>query len=779
MWREEALPERWRLFRETWLRHHPDWEHRLWTDESLLAFTARCYPEMVPILESYPSPVMRADATRYLLLDHFGGVYADLDTECLRPIEPLLSDADLLLPLEPEEHVSSAVAREFGLSRIVGNAWMASVPGHGFWKRVIEALVERRGEKGPLAATGPFLLTDLVGSGLPEDQVPRLLPSSTVFPATNLDLGWLNARKPGSPHGFGPGTHAIHYWDGTWWRTPGQRTKVHLLRSTRPVVSGWLDGREARALLDAASPPPLVSCLMVTGRRPALAALAIDCFRRQTHPARELIVIDDSGTDALADAVGNDPDGTGGLIRWVKLPPGNQPLGALRNRALAEARGDFLCQWDDDDLSAPDRLERQLGALLATGADACAPARLHLWWPARDWIAESSSRIWECALMWRRGAIAGYPERRAGEDTPPVQALARSGLIAVLEAPELYTYVHHGANTFPEAHWMTLWSASRRRATGEACRLRLGLMEGILPCGAYLQATGGEPLDRSSALPREEAPGKEEPAALPRRRSARPERTDPPPVLVATPIKDAGPHLERFFKNWEETDYPAARLSLVMLESDSADDSAARAQRLLAEHAGRFARTGFWKSDHGFRPEEPRWSPSVQRRRRAVLARCRNELLERGLQQESWVLWTDVDVESWPPDVIHRLLEAGRSIVAPHCVLEPGGASYDLNTFVFRDPSWGDGEDHRLDGLYQPPRGETRRYLESFRREAEIVVDGIGGTMLLIDADLHRDGLRFPARPYRGYLESEGLAFLARDLGSPCWALPGLEIVHR
>ena len=457
-------------------------------------FVARHYPEMTEILEAYPTPIQRSDAARYLLLDHFGGVYADLDTECLRPIEPLLAEGELLLPLEPEEHLTSKVVREAGLARVIGNAWMASAPGHGFWKRVIDGLRNGRGEQNPLSATGPFFLTRLIEAGLPEPMRPRLLPSATVFPATNQDMAWLNARQPGAAHGFGGHVYCIHYWDGSWWRRATDRTKIHLLRAMRPVLSGLLDESAAGALVDATAPPPLVSCLMVTGRRPALAELAMDCFRRQTYPNRELIVVDDSGTDALAEAVARHDGGKRASIRWLRLPPEGKALGALRNISLAEARGEFLCQWDDDDLSAPDRLYRQAAALLATGADACAPARLQLWWPARDWLSESSSRVWECALMWKKDGIIAYPELRAGEDTPPVEALAKRGLIALLEDPALYTYVHHGANTFPDQHWLKLWSASRRQATGETCRLRLGLMDGPLPCREYLRALGALPL---------------------------------------------------------------------------------------------------------------------------------------------------------------------------------------------------------------------------------------------------------------------------------------------
>ncbi len=69
-------------------------------------------------------------------------------------------------------------------------------------------------------------------------------------------------------------------------------------------------------------------------------------------------------------------------------------------------------------------------------------------------------------------------------------------------------------------------------------------------------------------------------------------------------------------------------------------------------------------------------------------------------------------------------------------------------------------------------------YLSEFRQHPCVEVDGVGGTMLLVRADLHREGLVFPATSYKGYIETEGLAVLARDMGYRCWALPNLEIFH-
>jgi hypothetical protein len=775
MWRDEHLPPRWAACCETWKRHHPGWEYRFWTDASLREFVAKRYPDFLEVYDGYARPVMRSDAARYLLLDHFGGMYADLDMECLRSVEALVAGQGLLLPLEPEAHLESRVSVEHGVRRLVGNAWMASEPGHAFWERVKDGMRQRRALTAPLMATGPFLLSDLVNQCTSREEMPTLLPSETVYPVTNLDVDWLASRVPGSGHGFGPGTNAIHYWDGSWWRKTGSALKMQLLRGGAAVVAGWLDVQRTSSNAVCQAFRPLVSCLMVTGKRPHLAALAIEAFRRQTYANRELVIIDDSGGEALREACGGEDP----LIRWVRLPPEQLTLGALRNRALAEARGEVLCQWDDDDLSAPQRLERQVQALAATGADACGLLRLHLWWPAQERLAVSSSRVWEGALMWRKGCIAAYPELRAGEDTPPVKALVARGTVVMIDAPSLYVYIHHGENTFSAEHWQSLWVAASQRSSGQACRLKLQLMQGVLPCDAYLVSLG---------LPAWEAGARVEEAV-----KARPVEVgetlqeagapvlvvlELPRILVATPIKNAVPFLEGFFAGLRGLDYPAAKLNLAFLEGDSDDATVGRMEGLMEEHGAAFGGVRLMRRDFGYRPGGARWEVSQQRRRREILAKSRNLLVEGALGQEEWVLWVDVDVVSWPADIIHRLLAMGREIVTPHCVREAGGMSFDLNTFVFRDAEKRDGSDCLRDGLYQPERGATRLYLESFRDRAEVEVDGVGGTMLWVKADLHRDGLRFPARPYRGFIETEGLAFAARDFGVKCWGLPQLEILH-
>jgi Glycosyl transferase family 2 len=51
-------------------------------------------------------------------------------------------------------------------------------------------------------------------------------------------------------------------------------------------------------------------------------------------------------------------------------------IGAKRNLACEEARGEIIAHWDDDDWHAPDRLRYQTQALLHRGADVCGLATL-------------------------------------------------------------------------------------------------------------------------------------------------------------------------------------------------------------------------------------------------------------------------------------------------------------------------------------------------------------------------------------------------------------------
>ena len=56
------------------------------------------------------------------------------------------------------------------------------------------------------------------------------------------------------------------------------------------------------------------------------------------------------------------------------------------------------------------------------------------------------------------------------------------------------------------------------------------------------------------------------------------------------------------------------------------------------------------------------------------------------------------------------------------------------------------------------------------RREVDL--DGVGGTALLVKADVHRDGAMFPPFPFYHLIETEGFAKMASRLGWKSYGLP-------
>ena len=52
---------------------------QLWTDKKAREFIAAEYPWFLETFDGYTYPIQRADAIRYFVLHHFGGIYIDLD----------------------------------------------------------------------------------------------------------------------------------------------------------------------------------------------------------------------------------------------------------------------------------------------------------------------------------------------------------------------------------------------------------------------------------------------------------------------------------------------------------------------------------------------------------------------------------------------------------------------------------------------------------------------------------------------------------------------------
>ena len=213
---------------------------------------------------------------------------------------------------------------------------------------------------------------------------------------------------------------------------------------------------------------PTVTCIMPTYNRRRFVPRAIEYFLRQDYDRSELLIVDD-GSDPVGDLVPAHP-----RVRYVALPS-RILLGAKRNLACAQAAGDIILHWDDDDWHAPRRVRYQVESLLAEGADVCGISRI-FFYDCRDrraWIyaypATERPWLYGNSLCYRRDFWERnrFADVQVGEDTRFVWA-SHGGRMLGLPDSTFHVSIVHGDNvSAPQSSG----SYCSRYETSEVCRL--------------------------------------------------------------------------------------------------------------------------------------------------------------------------------------------------------------------------------------------------------------------------------------------------------------------
>ncbi len=149
----DPFPDEFAAYRQTWLDLNPGWELRFWTDENFPAADDLRRPEAA---ERLRAPWERGDIFRLEILWREGGVHVDTDFECLRPIEPLIAEADFFIGLRKPGKLNGAL--------------MGSVAGHSLLERGLDEIRPRTtygmrmgaGEANVKDETGPRFLDNLL-----------------------------------------------------------------------------------------------------------------------------------------------------------------------------------------------------------------------------------------------------------------------------------------------------------------------------------------------------------------------------------------------------------------------------------------------------------------------------------------------------------------------------------------------------------------------------------------------------------------------------------------
>ena len=185
-----------------------DFEYRFWDDAAMDAFVASTYPQHHEWWKAMTPVIKKVDTSRYFLMHHFGGVYVDVDVDCIRPVS----------------EVAAALPR--------GTAWNGGYPEcfqlmsdahHAFWPWMIDRIHATLENADAWTSTGPSGLNDALAAYVERRGKDVLIPWRTYdttpgwleFAANegNMSVPWFvdNFKKPDDGRLDGRGV-CVGFW---------------------------------------------------------------------------------------------------------------------------------------------------------------------------------------------------------------------------------------------------------------------------------------------------------------------------------------------------------------------------------------------------------------------------------------------------------------------------------------------------------------------------------------------------------------------------------------
>lgn len=172
-------------------------KYMLWTDDSSREFIASYYPWFLETFDEYEYNIQRADAIRYFVLYHFGGIYFDLDIGCNRPLDPLLIFPIILPKTIPVGVSNDLIFAEKGHSFLAQTIHNLAVFDHSWMLNYPTVMFST----GPMFLSAQYAVFTTSQANNESDPI-RILPKS---------LYGKNAKDGEAPHSF-----FSHFYGSSW-----------------------------------------------------------------------------------------------------------------------------------------------------------------------------------------------------------------------------------------------------------------------------------------------------------------------------------------------------------------------------------------------------------------------------------------------------------------------------------------------------------------------------------------------------------------------------------
>ncbi|MCI5051714.1 MAG: hypothetical protein MRY21_01090 [Simkaniaceae bacterium] len=202
----------------SWIRLHPDWQIKFWTDRpritphprmEVVQFDAYPFKELASEYRLSDNWAERSDLLRYEILKNEGGIYVDHDVECYKSLDPLSMEYDFFCGVEPPH------APIMDTSISITNNLIAAAPEHPIFDDVV-ARVKGRWQAVEKAFPGKDVESTIYRVGHRSFNA-----FNEAVRAKAMDPGRRNGVFPASYFNKiegGGGIYAHHFLAGTWYK---------------------------------------------------------------------------------------------------------------------------------------------------------------------------------------------------------------------------------------------------------------------------------------------------------------------------------------------------------------------------------------------------------------------------------------------------------------------------------------------------------------------------------------------------------------------------------
>lgn len=208
----KPLDSRLKAMTESWIQKHPKWKYKLWINSDLENFEL----ENIRAFESSQNWGSKADIFRYEILKKYGGVYVDIDFECLKALDEIHHKCDFYC---------SRVSKN---DLMIANGLIGCCPNHPIINSCIKKISEldnlkKQSNDDVFKQTGPHMFTAKVLEFFLDHNMSeeKLLIFPYIyyfpFPADKRSFFWNNQFTDKQIKKYlSPKSYAVHYWATSW-----------------------------------------------------------------------------------------------------------------------------------------------------------------------------------------------------------------------------------------------------------------------------------------------------------------------------------------------------------------------------------------------------------------------------------------------------------------------------------------------------------------------------------------------------------------------------------